>query len=685
MGSKRNDSRSKSDRSVSRSRSRDRSARRSRDRRSPSVRNGSRASAREENRKISSRRQSRSKTYTFEIKLENEDAGFLQGKKGRTKMKLERVSGVKLDIDGDKLVISGSSTNKINISKAEKYCKCLIQQRKGMSDKKLMDELLTDRDQDLTELKVPQAAVAFVTGKQGCFLRQTEEDWEVLMFFSEFDKDRKSEDRAYENLAIFGKKRNRRGAELKILSAMESKCPGYFKDNEKAILERDNDPNDESIIGTHTTDDIGENYEHADWKTDVLKFKDDELSFALGRQGATRRKLEASSSCIVQYIGQFALFSGTAQQRSRIKLYLRWLFEQLDAPVNIPNAQDRDDLTLVDVPQDCVGYITGVKRQALSQIEADNGVLMFFVGKGKSRSEPPGDDPNETERLAIFGPERGRLASMLRVWWSVDLKSPGKFSDLIPGENRSEWSRDKVGLDYMLIGEEDVGYTLGKKGATKIKIVNASHCELQYLGKYACMVGTLAERRNCKDYINWLLDQRKGRMCIDTAGRDDIVEKKVTQDFISWVNSGNCGTELRAIEEETKTFMFLASSTDRANEDRLMICATREGHEALGFGRHAGEMKIKYLMADLDAGRFRPRNTNDITGYRGGGNLQDHRGGGRMRGGRGGDSRRRDRSRGGRRGRGDSRRRRGGGGGGRKRHDSRDNRRGRGRDSRRRR
>lgn len=77
------------------------------------------------------------------------------------------------------------------------------------------------------------------------------------------------------------------------------------------------------------------------------------------QNGATRKKLEASSGCIAQYIGYFALFAGTKEQRTKIKEYLKWLFEQLDGPVEIEGAEQREDLTQVDIPQESVGYITG--------------------------------------------------------------------------------------------------------------------------------------------------------------------------------------------------------------------------------------------------------------------------------------------------------------------------------------
>lgn len=142
----------------------------------------------------------------------------------------------------------------------------------------------------------------------------------------------------------------RRGAELKVVSTIEAKVPGYFRDHEDLILDRDFDP------------------ENPDWKTDVLKFKDDELSFALGKRGATRRKLELASDCIVQYVGDLALFAGSEKQRSRIRTYIKWLFAQLDGPVQVPDWMERDDCTAIDVPQETVGYVTGARRQTMSQV-----------------------------------------------------------------------------------------------------------------------------------------------------------------------------------------------------------------------------------------------------------------------------------------------------------------------------
>jgi len=52
------------------------------------------------------------------------------------------------------------------------------------------------------------------------------EEWGTFMFFHEIGSGSRNHD--YEKLAILGSIRGRRGAALKVLSAAETKVPGYF-------------------------------------------------------------------------------------------------------------------------------------------------------------------------------------------------------------------------------------------------------------------------------------------------------------------------------------------------------------------------------------------------------------------------------------------------------------------------
>lgn len=71
------------------------------------------------------------------------------------------------------------------------------------------------------------------------------------------------------------------------------------------------------------------------------------------------------------------------------------------------------------------------------------------------------------------------------------------------------------------IKEDELSYVIGKEAATQKKIEKAlewrpkstreaAGCILQFVGRYAFMAGILKERKRCKEYIGWLLQQLKG-------------------------------------------------------------------------------------------------------------------------------------------------------------------------------
>ena len=103
----------------------------------------------------------------------------------------------------------------------------------------------------------------------------------------------------------------------------------------------------------------------------------------------TRKKLAKSSGCIVEYVGYTVFMSGSKEERTRASSYLDWLFEQLKGPVYVDGWEERDDCTVIEVPRDCVGYVTGARRATLGKIEEEWGTLMFFAdfrGRGERAS-----------------------------------------------------------------------------------------------------------------------------------------------------------------------------------------------------------------------------------------------------------------------------------------------------------
>jgi len=403
-------------------------------------------------------------------------------------------------------------------------------------------------------------------------LRAIEEEWGSLMMFIDTDLSRS------QRLVIFGSVRGRRGSELKVLSAVETKTAGYFNHVKEDIVNRDRykDP-----TGT--------------WGTDYMTFKDEgEISYALGKQGGTRRKLERSSGAIVQYVGMVVLLSGTKEERERGKEYMKWLFQQLEGPVYVDGWRDRTDCTVVDIPNDCIGYITGNRRATLGVMEEEWGTLMFFMSEMDDRGKGKGRGGNHTERLAIFGPERARRGSELKVMSGIETKSPGFFTRSL----REKSSRRRgFDTDRLIFRDDEVSYALGKDGSTRKKLELASGAILQYVGFVAFIGGSRRERRRGREFVNWLLQQRRGSVTItDISKRDDVTEMHIPASCKGWV-TGNRGSELRRIELATGTYIFMA--LDGRGEERLLVFGVNPGvPNRRDGGRVHAELLLKEMVHD---------------------------------------------------------------------------------------
>eukprot|EP00421_Protoceratium_reticulatum_P067903 CAMPEP_0168429902 /NCGR_PEP_ID=MMETSP0228-20121227/37609_1 /TAXON_ID=133427 /ORGANISM="Protoceratium reticulatum, Strain CCCM 535 (=CCMP 1889)" /LENGTH=738 /DNA_ID=CAMNT_0008444001 /DNA_START=64 /DNA_END=2278 /DNA_ORIENTATION=+ len=303
------------------------------------------------------------------VGITDEDAAFLMGPGGKTKKKISAVSGALMELKGGRLEIVGTAHER---EKAKKYVLLVSAQRVGPVR---IDD--AERHDDLTIIEVPAEAVSFVTGKQGSFLRMVEEDFGTLLFFIDFSRSSKRDQ--LERLAIFGPQRERRGAELKVMAAIEMKQPGYF-------TKRDSIP---------PMEDPCEGF-----STDRMPIEEDDYSYALGRGGTTRKKIARASGCVIEYIGRLAYLSGLRGERTRAREYLTWLFRQRVGPVEV-DYSCREDVTVLQVPKDCVGFVTGHKGMSLRSVEDATGTFCFIEG-GR-------DDPHRDPKpLLIFGDKEAR-------------------------------------------------------------------------------------------------------------------------------------------------------------------------------------------------------------------------------------------------------------------------------------
>lgn len=162
--------------------------------------------------------------YTrIRLQFDDADTAFILGRGGKTKHKIARVSGARLELHerNNTVEVIGSEEA---CARAKKYISLVQAQRVGPVH---VDD--SHDEGDLTMMDVPHNCVAFVTGAGGNFLRTCEEEWETLMFFCDYQSPGLTGDRRevhVERLAIFGEPWGRAGAELKIMAAIEAKSPG---------------------------------------------------------------------------------------------------------------------------------------------------------------------------------------------------------------------------------------------------------------------------------------------------------------------------------------------------------------------------------------------------------------------------------------------------------------------------
>ncbi|KAF4680792.1 hypothetical protein FOZ60_012990, partial [Perkinsus olseni] len=288
------------------------------------------------------------------------------------KRKIENAADVDIELvtteEGDSNVeLRGPGNNR---ELGRDYICFLLLHKKGES----LDINLEDRD-DCTWIDVPQDTIGYVTGRERSTMNSMEEETDTLMFF--LDKGKRTDDGDGDA----------KPTEKLLMSAIETKSPGFFLDDkERWNLGDKHDPK----LGLTT-----------------VKMTEGQFTYALGRRGTTRRKLEKASGAIMevtcvtdvvlgivisllynnvlvkfhsrQYIGYTAFICGTKEERRRGRDYLNYLLDQREGEVHV-DTDRRDDITIIDCPEEYVGYITGHRGSELRSVEDRTGTFCFMDG-----------------------------------------------------------------------------------------------------------------------------------------------------------------------------------------------------------------------------------------------------------------------------------------------------------------
>ena len=127
-------------------------------------------------------------------------------------------------------------------------------------------------------------------------------------------------------------------------------------------------------------------------------------------------------------------------------------------------------------------------------------------------------------------------------------------NDIVPPYEGATYDDDDARIDENARGEdtvecdaEDAAFILGKGGTTKQKIsrVSGADIELDEKANLITVMGTAKQRRTAKDYIQFVIQQRRGNVEINLdSGRDDMTVVRVPSECVAFV-MGRGGQTLR--------------------------------------------------------------------------------------------------------------------------------------------
>jgi len=482
---------------------------------------------------------------------------------------IEKTSDAMLTMGEHQIVVRGTDNQRAN---ALKYIDLHLQASQGT-------KIQFDRHDDgCTILPIPLHSTRSKVPPQRVemLMTEVEKDFKVLAFHAEkegalmrdlgigLDDPGKVVDNILdsesENLAIYGSRRERRMAEFHVLPIIESTNPGYFDGHRMEITLRDDDGN---------------------WGTDSMNVEEyTEVQYLTGKGGVTKKKIEDASATMIQYLSKELLISGKAINRTLAKELIGWVFDQLaKRPIQIDDVNERTDCRTVNVPSTCIGIVCGHNRKGLSELESQYGVLAFFLG-GKHR-----DAGHDFETLALFGQPMNMISLDLKIKMTVERKLPGHYTkEIEPGID----PEDKVALDVIGMQDDEISYAVGKGGAVKSKMVNATGCVIEYFGGYGFFGGSKIQRQRAQEYLNWLLCQKEGRIELKKAEmpvRGDAIFVNLSDE--SHKNIARFA-ELRTVEETSKCLLFTCQ--DEENNKFLMI---------LHYCPHARQLAYQMLVETM--------------------------------------------------------------------------------------
>lgn len=297
------------------------------------------------------------------------------GTKGTMKRKLIRASDCCLEYLATSAYIAGHPENRV-------FAAALLETLRS-SERSILKSVPAKAAEYCESVVIPADIVALVMGAARSSLNKIEEEEGVVTFFQDDDGGAYNETELTEGtlkahveaeegygscdagqtgrkLLIFAfASRSRLLARHRVEAIVDSKLKGHFSGSTKNFIS---------------------DAEGVD--TDILELGESQMGWASGKHGSSRRKIQAASGCGVAYVGHFAYFIGTKDERRRAQDYLQWLLEQLDSStkdrhLRISSAElaERSDVSTVELTS---AEVQMLDSKALQAIEENTGNVLVF-------------------------------------------------------------------------------------------------------------------------------------------------------------------------------------------------------------------------------------------------------------------------------------------------------------------
>ena len=121
---------------------------------------------------------------------------------------------------------------------------------------------------------------------------------------------------------------------------------------------------------------------HINGKSDLLELQTQDAVHLVADSKTHQRKIANASGATLaikmEADRRLLTLEGTEMERARARDYIRIVLKQRTGKIELDLTRMRNDLSVISLPRQCVGYITGKQRFHLNRHEEEWNVLMFF-------------------------------------------------------------------------------------------------------------------------------------------------------------------------------------------------------------------------------------------------------------------------------------------------------------------